>query len=92
MGTTIKATYERGVLKLEEPISLPDGAEVHVVVISNEEGNGERSQGMDNHSWDALTQLLTECAVDTGIPDLASEHDHYLYGISKRVTDADSTR
>lgn len=50
MGTTIKAIYERGVLKLEEPISLPEGTEVDVIVLSNEEGNGPRSQRMDNHS------------------------------------------
>ena len=23
-------------------------------------------------------------AIETGIPDLAAEHDHYLYGVSKR--------
>ncbi len=23
-------------------------------------------------------------AADTGIPDLAAQHDHYLYGVSKR--------
>ncbi len=27
---------------------------------------------------------IHEHAVDTGIPDLAAEHDHYLYGVSKK--------
>ncbi len=34
--------------------------------------------------WDALERLLDECAVDTGITDLAEEHDHYLHGTPKR--------
>jgi predicted DNA-binding antitoxin AbrB/MazE fold protein len=92
MTTNLKAIYEQGVLRLKEPLSLPDGAEVDVTVISHEEDNGERSQGMEERSWDALTQLLTDCAIDTGVRDLASQHDHYLYGIPKRPTDADSAR
>ena len=27
---------------------------------------------------------IHEHAVDTGISDLAAEHDHYLYGVSKK--------
>ena len=26
---------------------------------------------------------IDEIAVETGIPDLASQHDHYLYGVPK---------
>ncbi|HUE82223.1 MAG TPA: antitoxin family protein [Pyrinomonadaceae bacterium] len=92
MTTNLKAIYENGVLRLKERLSLPDGAEVEVTVTSQEEGNVEPSQIMDNHSWDNLTQLLTDCEIDTGVPDLASQHDHYLYGIPKRLNDADSTR
>ncbi|MBM4136924.1 MAG: hypothetical protein FJ241_08865 [Nitrospira sp.] len=28
--------------------------------------------------------LVDEFAVDTGIPDLAEQHDHYLYGVPKK--------
>ena len=34
--------------------------------------------------WDALTKLIEECQMDTGISDLAHRHDHYLYGTPKR--------
>ena len=27
---------------------------------------------------------ISSLAVDTGIPDLASNHDHYLYGLPKK--------
>jgi len=64
--------------------SLGDGAQVDVTVVSHEEDDGERSQGMEDRSWDALTRLLAECAIDTGVPDLASQHDHYLYGTPKK--------
>ncbi|HYX30677.1 MAG TPA: antitoxin AF2212-like protein [Pyrinomonadaceae bacterium] len=91
MTTNLKAIYENGVLRLEEPLSLPNGAEVDVQVTAPEEGNGDRTRGSEDQ-WDALTQLLADCAIDTGIPDLASQHDHYLYGTPKKLNDADSTR
>ena len=90
MTTNLKAIYEQGVLRLKQPLSLPDGTQVDVTVTSHETDSGE--QVMDGHSWDTLTQLLAECEIDTGVSDLASQHDHYLYGIPKRLTDADSTR
>ena len=31
-----------------------------------------------------LEALIAECEVDTGISDLASQHDHYLYGKPKK--------
>lgn len=27
---------------------------------------------------------IDNIAIETGIPDLASQHDHYLYGVAKR--------
>jgi predicted DNA-binding antitoxin AbrB/MazE fold protein len=92
MTTNLKAIYEQGVLRLKQPLSLPDGTQVDVTVIAHEEDIGDPSQVMDGRSWDTLTQLLTDCEIDTGVPDVASQHDHYLYGIRKRLNDADSTR
>jgi predicted DNA-binding antitoxin AbrB/MazE fold protein len=91
MTTNLKAIYEQGVLRLKEPLSLPDGTQVDVTVTSHEEEN-EPSPVMDVRSWDTLTQLLADCEIDTGVPDLAGQHHHYLYGIPKRLKDADSTR
>ncbi len=84
MITNLKAVYEQGVLRLKEPLPLPDGAEVDVTVTLRE-ARGEQSQAMEDRSWDALTQLLAECAINTGVSDLARQHDHYLYGIPKRL-------
>lgn len=35
-------------------------------------------------SWDTFMHVLADSVVDTGIPDLSVEHDHYLYGSPKR--------
>jgi len=89
MTSNLKAIYEQGVLRLKEPLSLPDGAKVDITVTLREAG-AEQSQPMEERSWDALSQLLAECAIDTGIPDLARQHDQYLYSNSKKLRDTDS--
>jgi predicted DNA-binding antitoxin AbrB/MazE fold protein len=92
MTTNLKAIYEKGVLRLQEPLPLPEGAEVDVSVNLTESENGKHSQKTEAQSCDALARLLNECGIDTGISDLAQQHDHYLYGLTKNVTDADNTR
>jgi predicted DNA-binding antitoxin AbrB/MazE fold protein len=79
MTKRVKGRYQRGVIHLEEPLPLPDGAHVHVTVVATERSRDEL-QEMDERSWDALTQLLSDCAINTGIPDFARSHDRYLYG------------
>ena len=34
---------------------------------------------MDEEEWEELNQILEDCKVETGITDLAHQHDHYLY-------------
>jgi predicted DNA-binding antitoxin AbrB/MazE fold protein len=91
MTTNLKAIYEQGMLRLTEPLSLPEGTQVEVTVTAPGKDNGEPPQAMDGRSWDTLTQLLADCEIDTGVTDLTRQHDHYLYGIPKRLTDADSS-
>ena len=38
---------------------------------------------------DDLGSLLERCQVNTGISDLSSQHDHYLYGTPKRSVEQD---
>lgn len=57
-----------------ERLPLPDGTEVDIM--TSREAVDERSQAMDDQSWDVLTQLLSDCAINTGIPDLSSQHYH----------------
>ncbi len=44
--------------------------------------------------WDKLSELLDECKIETGISDLAEQHDHYIHGTPKRwenITEAFTT-
>jgi hypothetical protein len=58
---------------LEPGIRLPEGAAVRIEVEAMEPSNLEPNP---------LLRML-DLAVDTGIPDLATNIDHYLYGHPK---------
>ena len=62
-----------GVVVLEEGVKLPDGTVVKVETVNSRESGG----------GDDRLYRLGELAVPTGIPDLALNIDHYLYGHPK---------
>jgi hypothetical protein len=64
---------KNGVVVLEEGVELPEGTPVHVTTIEPKEAPGVA---------DPLYRLGAY-AVSTGIPDLALNIDHYLYGHPK---------
>ena len=72
-----KGTVKNGVVVLEQPFKLPEGTTVRVEA---EPIPAVRDEDLDP-AW-----RIGELAVDTGIPDLAVNLDHYLYGHPK-VTD-----
>ncbi len=74
---TCKGKVTNGVVVLEDGARLPEGADVTVRTIGPSTASPEA---------DPLLQM-SELAVETGIPDLATNIDHYLYGHPK-VTDA----
>jgi hypothetical protein len=65
---TYRGTVKHGKVELEAGVSLPDGTSVRVEPV-------EPSDPADG---------LGDEAVSTGLPDLASQHDHYAYGTPKR--------
>ena len=70
MSARIEAVFEGGVFRPLQPIDLAEGERVQLTVASARE--------MDP-AFD-----LTDLAIDTGIPDLARNIDHYLYGLPKQ--------
>jgi hypothetical protein len=64
-----------GTIVLDPGVELPDGAVVRVEL----EGTGESQV----KSGDDPLSRMVELAVETGIPDLATNIDHYLYGHPK---------
>ncbi len=66
---TYRGRVQGGAIVLEPGIDLPEGSVVRVEVETTERSRRD----------DPLFRM-TELAVDTGIPDLATNIDHYLYG------------
>jgi hypothetical protein len=72
---TYRGTVKGNVVVLEPGTQLPDGTPVQVET-GAQGGNGLSAGGGDLFR-------MGELAVETGIPDLAVNADHYLYGHPK---------
>ncbi len=67
---------EKGVVVVDDPVTLPDGARVKVEVLSP--GGGDSLGGSGPTLYDQLAPFI---GAAKGLPpDLASNHDHYLHG------------
>jgi hypothetical protein len=75
-----QGTVQNGVVVFPNGVHPPEGSPVRVELI-------EQEQHRQQHSpKDDIIFRMHEYAVDTGIPDLSVNIDHYLYGHPK-VTD-----
>ena len=70
-----EAIIENGLLKPLTPIELKSSTKVLVIVL-------EENQTVLKKSDDIFD--IEDFMVETGIPDLAINHDHYLYGKEKK--------
>jgi hypothetical protein len=77
---SVKGMFENGTARPVEPVNGRNGQAVIITFI--EEGQPDSDEAIEE-GWDLLAQLIKDCEVDTGITDLAQEHDHYLYGKPK---------
>jgi hypothetical protein len=73
---TYRGKVRNGAIVLEPGIELPEGAQVRIELDSTESTG--RSSGSDP------LFRMTDLAVETGVPDLATNIDHYLYGHPKQ--------
>ena len=76
---SVKGVFKKGVALPTEKI---EGRENQPVIITFL--NGEQTEIDEEDDWDELVQLVEDCTVDTGVKDLAHQHDHYLYGTLKK--------
>ncbi len=65
MAIIVDATYQNGILKPKEPLTLAEGAEVRLTIAPA----GER--------YDPLEAVI---GIGDGHPDGAENHDKYIYG------------
>jgi len=71
---TYRGHVKNGAVVLDEPASLPEGAEVNVQLLSQPPEEPTLGQMLMKHAGKAK-----------GLPkDLARNHDHYLYGTPKK--------
>jgi hypothetical protein len=76
--TVLRAHFDGKVLVPDEPVELPRGRslKVHVEVVESAADEGPLAR---------LAALAKQFPA-TGMPsDAAVQHDHYLYGVSKRA-------
>lgn len=78
---SVKGKFQNGVAQPTEPIEGHDGESVIITFLDEERTTLSPA---DNSGWKELTQLVENCAVETGVSDLAQQHDHYLYGKPKQ--------
>lgn len=80
---SVKGTFQNGVAQPSEPVAEREGQPVIITFL--DEGYASPPSPADDEAWSTLAQLVEDCAVETGIPDLAHQHDHYLYGKPKKA-------
>ena len=78
---TYRGTVQNGVVVLDEPAKLPNGAKVEVLLVDAPRPPGGRA----DESPSVLDELKDLAGTVQGLPqDIAENHDHYLYGTRKR--------
>ena len=77
---TVEGHIENGQIVLNDPLALPNGAKVTVLV------QADRDQNEADEQFPSLYERLKSVAGKaSGLPaDLAVNHDYYLHGQSKR--------
>ena len=79
---SVKGTFQNGVAHPAEALTGHNGQAVIITFL--EEDNLPPQPATHGEAWDVLQQLVETCMVETGIGDLAHQHDHYLYGKPKQ--------
>lgn len=74
---SVKGKIRNGVVLPLEPVKDSDEGRVVMITFIDDELSNENG-GV------SLKKLIDDFQVDTGIEDLASQHDHYLYGTPKK--------
>ncbi len=85
MLLSVKGRFQDGVARPAEFVKGREGQPVVIIFLEEYPVNSVTREVKDQDvTWSTLAQLVEECAVETGVVDLAHQHDHYLYGKEKR--------
>jgi predicted DNA-binding antitoxin AbrB/MazE fold protein len=75
MTRTVTVIYDGQVLRPQEPVDLEPNVTYRVTIEDDPAQAAEEQYPLAK---------FARFAIETGIPDLAEQHDHYLYGVPKR--------
>ena len=82
---SIKGTFKNGIAYPNESIEEHEGESVMITFIESDQNTPSTdNSAWDSEDWEQFDQLIANCLVDTGIEDLAHQHDHYIHGTPKR--------
>ena len=79
---SVRGHYKDGIVTPSEIVSGQEEGNVIITFLAPD--NEVREKAVTPEGWSYLRQVLREGVVETGVPDLAHEHDHYLHGTPKR--------
>jgi hypothetical protein len=72
---------EKGVVVLDDPVTLPEGLEVKI----EPSPDSQMVSAIDENGETLGQKLLRHAGKAVGLPpDLAENHDHYLYGTPRK--------
>jgi hypothetical protein len=74
-----QGTVQNGVVVFPAGMRPPDGSPVRVELVRQDDSSPTERAEKDN-----ILFRMGDYAIDTGIPDLAANADHYLYGHPKK--------
>jgi hypothetical protein len=82
---SIQGTFKNGIVYPNESIEEHDGESVIITFIESDQNTlSNDNSSWDSEDWEQFDQLIANCLVDSGIEDLAHQHDHYIHGTPKR--------
>jgi hypothetical protein len=84
---SVRGTFRNGRAEPAEAVEAREGQPVIITFL--EDNSGSVTLDAAETDWHDLTQLLQASQVDTGIEDLAHQHEHYLYGTPKQPPTAE---
>ena len=80
---SVKGKIKNGVALPLEPVREADeGRNVIITFVDENADEAKRPNGKNGRV--SLKALIDDFQIDSGIEDLASQHDHYLYGTPKK--------
>ncbi|MDJ0556883.1 MAG: hypothetical protein QNJ68_21040 [Microcoleaceae cyanobacterium MO_207.B10] len=82
MMQSIKGIFKDGVVHPSEPVSYPESHPVIITFLDVATSSKTVSEQEEKNKaeWDRLFSVIESFQMETGITDLADQHNYYLYG------------